>query len=124
MINHAGIYRGDGIIVLPKFELEPYLKVIQDFKIATLYIVPPIIIMMAHSKQLLDKYDLSSVKAIYSGAAPLGEETAKDLSRSYPSWRIRQGYGKTSHKGSREMRILKSIHRSHRDISSCLQHQW
>lgn len=42
----------------------------------------------------MDKYDLSSVRGIYTGAAPLGKETADDLQKITPSWAIRQGYGK------------------------------
>lgn len=36
---HAGTYRGDQTIVLPKFEMKTYLAAIQDFKIATLFVV-------------------------------------------------------------------------------------
>lgn len=50
---------------------------------------------MAKNKALLDKYDLSSVWSIFTGAAPLGKETAEDLQKMYPSWKLRQGYGLT-----------------------------
>lgn len=56
--------------------------------------VPPIIIGMAKNKPLLDKFDLSSVQSIFTGAAPLGKETAEELQSQYPGWAIRQGYGK------------------------------
>ena len=79
--------------MLPKFEFTSYLKAIQDHRIASLYLVPPIIILMTKNKQVMDKYDLSSVKGIYTGAAPLGEETADELFKLYPHWLIRQGYG-------------------------------
>jgi acyl-CoA synthetase (AMP-forming)/AMP-acid ligase II len=36
---HAGPYRGDQIIVLPKFELNSYLASIQNFKIKSLFLV-------------------------------------------------------------------------------------
>lgn len=49
---------------------------------------------MTKNKAVLDKYDLSSVWSIFTGAAPLGEETAADLQKIFPSWKIRQGYGK------------------------------
>ena len=49
---------------------------------------------MVKNKATLDRFDLSSVKAIFTGAAPLGEETSKDLQSQYPSWKVRQGYGK------------------------------
>jgi len=51
--------------------------------------------MMTKSAQILSQYDLSSVKGIFTGAAPLGEETAEDLQKMFPSWAIRQGYGLT-----------------------------
>ncbi|KAF2636326.1 acetyl-CoA synthetase-like protein [Massarina eburnea CBS 473.64] len=95
VICHASVYRGDQVVVLPKFEFEQTLGAIQKFKVNTLYLVPPIIIVMTKNKPILDKYDLSSVWAIFTGAAPLGQETANDLQKIYPSWRIRQGYGLT-----------------------------
>lgn len=49
---------------------------------------------MAKNKAALDKFDLSSVQVIFTGAAPLGAETAEELQSQYPSWKIRQGYGK------------------------------
>jgi acyl-CoA synthetase (AMP-forming)/AMP-acid ligase II len=39
VIAHAGAYRGDQTIVLPKFELNSYLNAIQQFKITSLYLV-------------------------------------------------------------------------------------
>jgi acyl-CoA synthetase (AMP-forming)/AMP-acid ligase II len=44
VIAHAGAYRGDQTIVLPKFELKSYLNAIQQFKITSLFLVsiPPL----------------------------------------------------------------------------------
>ena len=39
VICHAGAYRGDGIVVLPKFEFESTLQAIQDHKINSLFLV-------------------------------------------------------------------------------------
>jgi len=95
VIALASTYRGDGCIVLPKFEMPSYLKAIQDYKINTLYLVPPIIIQMAKNQTACSKYDLSSVRSVFTGAAPLGAETADELQKLYPDWKIRQGYGLT-----------------------------
>ena len=51
---------------------------------------------MTKNAATLAKYDLSSVESIFTGAAPLGKETAEDLNRIFPSWAIRQGYGMCS----------------------------
>jgi acyl-CoA synthetase (AMP-forming)/AMP-acid ligase II len=39
VICHANVYRGDGVIVLPKFEFASTLQAIQDYKINTLFLV-------------------------------------------------------------------------------------
>ena len=39
VIAQASTYRGDGVIILPKFELQSYLNAIQTHKIMTLYLV-------------------------------------------------------------------------------------
>lgn len=44
-------------------------------------------------EELLKKYDLRSVRHIITGAAPLGIETAEDLSKIQPTWKILQAYG-------------------------------
>ncbi|MCJ1258805.1 hypothetical protein MMC24_006638 [Lignoscripta atroalba] len=95
VICHATTYRGDQVINLPKFEINSYLNAIQRFKINTLYLVPPIVIVMTKNKALCDKYDLSTVQSIFTGAAPLGPETADTLHEQRPDWLIRQGYGLT-----------------------------
>ena len=48
---------------------------------------------MAKNKPVLDKFDLRSVGQIFTGAAPLGGETADELQKQHPSWKVRQGYG-------------------------------
>jgi ribosome assembly protein SQT1 len=49
---------------------------------------------MVNSQSACSKFDLSSVTSIFTGAAPLGAEVAEDLHKIYPSWKIRQAYGK------------------------------
>lgn len=39
LICHASTYRGDGVIVLPKFEFKPMLEAIQRFSIEMLFLV-------------------------------------------------------------------------------------
>jgi acyl-CoA synthetase (AMP-forming)/AMP-acid ligase II len=39
VIAQTGTYRGDEVIILPKFELQSYLNAIQKYKIESLYVV-------------------------------------------------------------------------------------
>ncbi|PKY07290.1 acyl-CoA synthetase [Aspergillus campestris IBT 28561] len=95
VICHVGTFRGDQTIVLPKFEMKSYLTAIQNFKISALFLVPPIIIAMLRNHEVCSKFDLSSVTSLFTGAAPLGMETAADFQKVYPGVTIRQGYGLT-----------------------------
>ncbi|KAG8669331.1 hypothetical protein FPOAC1_008723 [Fusarium poae] len=92
---HTCTWRGDQVIILPRFEFKDFLQSVQDFKIRQLLVVPPIIIQILRFKDICAKYDLSSVKFVYCGAAPLGEETIRDMSSLYPDWTIAQAYGMT-----------------------------
>lgn len=96
VVAHSAAWRGDEVIVLPRFDLTEYLRAIERFKINHLLVVPPIIVRMLSSRDILKKYDLSSVRLVFTGAAPLGKETAEELLRLYPAWRLGQGYGTRS----------------------------
>lgn len=50
---------------------------------------------MVKNHDKLKQYDLSSVHSVFSGAAPLGEETVGNLNKIYPDWVVVQGYGMT-----------------------------
>ncbi|KAJ3545731.1 hypothetical protein NM208_g2376 [Fusarium decemcellulare] len=93
--SHTSTWRGDEVIVLPKFELRAFLASIQRFKIRQLLLVPPVIIQLLQMRDICAEYELSSVQFLYSGAAPLGEETIRDIQSIYPDWTIGQAYGMT-----------------------------
>ncbi|RKL35830.1 hypothetical protein BFJ72_g8530 [Fusarium proliferatum] len=93
IISFASTFRGDEVVVLPEFDLEKALVAVQTYKIAHMFVVPPIIIRIIHNKALCSKYDLSSVRWLYTGAAPLGSEVVEEVKRQYPKWRVGQGYG-------------------------------
>ncbi|SPO00160.1 probable phenylacetyl-CoA ligase [Cephalotrichum gorgonifer] len=95
VVTHVGTYRGDEIIVLPRFEFKTFLSSIQDYKINQVSVVPPIIINLIRNQAIASKYDLSSVRFLYTGAAPLGSETVTELLKQYPNWKVGQGYGMT-----------------------------
>ncbi|PSR76247.1 hypothetical protein BD289DRAFT_446911 [Coniella lustricola] len=95
LMAHANTWRGDEVIVLPKYEMPTLLAAIQKHKLEQLYLVPPILISLTRNAEECSKYDLSSVRMVFSGAAPLGEETIADLNAMFPTWRVGQGYGMT-----------------------------
>ena len=87
------LYRKASCVTLPRFELEPFLQVIQDRKVTHLYLVPPIVIALA-KHPLVARYDLSSVRLINSGAAPL-DESVQNATAQRLGALVTQGYGMT-----------------------------
>lgn len=51
---------------------------------------------MLRNQEACAKYDLSHVNSLFTGAAPLGEETANEFLKYYPNVSIKQAYGKLS----------------------------
>ncbi|KAL7967293.1 hypothetical protein HDV63DRAFT_150062 [Trichoderma sp. SZMC 28014] len=95
LVCTVGQYRGDQGIVLPKYNFEDLLSATQRFSIQQIFVVPPMLIHVIGNPDKVAKYDLSSVRFVYCGAAPLGPEVVDALLKMFPKWRIGQGYGMT-----------------------------
>ncbi|KAI8904681.1 hypothetical protein EDD86DRAFT_194567 [Gorgonomyces haynaldii] len=92
---HCTAFKGISLVVLPKFIPELYLESIQKYRVTMLHIVPPIVLFMA-KHPVIDKFDLSCVQKIMSGAAPLSGELTQAVKQRLPSHPIvKQGYGMT-----------------------------
>ncbi|OKL57044.1 hypothetical protein UA08_07377 [Talaromyces atroroseus] len=95
VVCHTSIYRGESVIVMPKFDLMLLARAIQQFRINVLFVVPPLVISILNNQSLLARFDLSSVREIFTGAALLDAGLCRKLLLQYPSWKIRQAYGLT-----------------------------
>jgi acyl-CoA synthetase (AMP-forming)/AMP-acid ligase II len=93
VIMNLGLFNGATIVVMPRFELEQFLNAMQTYKVTRAHLVPPIILALA-KHPIIEKYDLSNLELIMSGAAPLGESlTTACCERLHCV--IKQGYGLT-----------------------------
>jgi len=88
---HQSMYSGITLTIMPKFEIEKFCSIVQNQKITFSYVVPPIVLLLA-KHPIVDKYDLSSLRMMNSGAAPLTRELVE---RVYERLKIpvKQGYG-------------------------------
>ena len=93
VIMSGALQAGATVVTMPRFDLAEFLETIQRYRATSLYLVPPIVLGLA-KHPVVDDYDLSSVKWIMSGAAPLGEETAVACQERI-GCQIFQGYGLT-----------------------------
>ena len=93
VVMGGALRQGACIVTLPRFDLEQVLRVLQDHKIRMANIVPPILLALA-KHPIVANYDLSHLKYLFSGAAPLGAELASACQERL-NLRVRQGYGLT-----------------------------
>ncbi|KAG5227774.1 Ca4CL [Salix suchowensis] len=70
------------------------LGLIEKYKVSIAPVVPPVMLAIAKSADL-DKHDLSSVRMLKSGGAPLGKELEDTVRAKFPQARLGQGYGMT-----------------------------
>jgi acyl-CoA synthetase (AMP-forming)/AMP-acid ligase II len=93
VVLNMGLHLGATIVTMPRFDLEQFLSLIQKYRVTLSHIVPPIVLKLAKDP-LVDNYDLSSLKMIFSGAAPLGADLSRECMKRIGCG-IRQGYGMT-----------------------------
>jgi 4-coumarate--CoA ligase len=86
---HGGVM----IVNMIKFDLHDYLSLMQQYKATRARVVPPVAIALAKSP-LVEKFNITTLKAIYCGSAPLGEKTVEALMKRLRC-PVRQGYGLT-----------------------------
>ena len=76
---------------MPAFDMKVFLESIQKHKITFIYVAPPVIVRLARD-EMVSKYDLSSVKMITSGAAPLTRELVDTIHKRL-DLKVNQAYG-------------------------------
>lgn len=103
------MYSGLTTTVMAKFEIEKFCSVVQNQKITYSYVVPPVVLLLS-KHPIVDKYDLSSLRMLNSGAAPLTRELVE---AAYKRLKVpvKQGYGlsetsPTTHTQVRSLRIM------------------
>ncbi|KAK4038739.1 hypothetical protein C8A01DRAFT_37306 [Parachaetomium inaequale] len=85
------VYEGWRLVVLERFDMERALRAIERYRVTFAYVPPPVV--LAFSKHpAVEAYDLSSLKVLHSGAAPLTRELTEAV------WNrlkvpVKQGFG-------------------------------
>lgn len=83
--------------IMTRFDAEEFMKLIQHHQATVIPAVPTILaVILSHPK--VDEYDLSSLKEVICGAAPLPVEVAKAFSERF-GCRVREIYGQTEGTG-------------------------
>ncbi|KAJ8752454.1 hypothetical protein K2173_004742 [Erythroxylum novogranatense] len=85
---------GAAVLLMQKFEIGALLDLIQRHKVSVAAVVPPLVLALAKNP-MVEKFDLSSIRLVLSGAAPLGKELEEALHNRIPQANFGQGYGMT-----------------------------
>jgi len=93
VLMNGVMYWGATAVTMPRFDLEQFLSILQDHKVTRAYLVPPIILALA-KHPIVEDYDLSALRQVFSGAAPLSAELAAEASARINA-EVVQGYGLT-----------------------------
>lgn len=93
VILNLGLLEGATIVMMPRFELEPFLQILQDHEVTLAHLVPPIVLALS-KHPLVDNYKFPKLKTIFCGAAPLDENLTRACMQRL-ACDIRQGYGMT-----------------------------
>lgn len=91
VLIHQAIYSGLHLVVMPKFDIEKWCAHVQNYRITFCYVAPPVVVLLS-KHPAVDKYDLSSLRMMNSGAAPLTRELVEAVYARIKCG-IKQGYG-------------------------------
>ncbi len=84
---------GAGLVTMPRFDLEMFLRLSSEYRTPTMFVVPPVVVAMSRHP-MVDQFDLSAVRRMFSAAAPLGADLADVVARRLGVLVV-QGYGMT-----------------------------
>jgi len=93
VLMNCGLRAGATIITMPRFDLEQFLALHQEHAVTRSFVAPPIVVALA-KHPIVDKYDLSALQQVFSGAAPLSAELAIEAGNRLDC-EVVQGYGMT-----------------------------
>lgn len=90
---NLSLTQGATVVLLRRYELDAFLSTVQEFSVTRAELVPPILYALAKSDRVED-FDLSSLRVLMVGAAPLDEKLARACATRL-GCRVKQGYGMT-----------------------------
>ena len=93
VLLNATLAQGATCLVMPRFDPDLTLKFIEKYRVSEFFVVPPALLALSHHPKLKE-HDLSSLRFILSGAAPLPAEIAALAAERFGCPMI-QGYGMT-----------------------------
>ncbi|KAK0404856.1 hypothetical protein QR680_017668 [Steinernema hermaphroditum] len=90
------LLEGHHSVVMPRFHPVLMFHCVEEYRVDTLNLVPTIVGFLCKYADRASQWDLSSVRTILCGSAPLGKELSETFLRTFPNvTNLLQGYGMT-----------------------------
>ncbi|GJU12060.1 4-coumarate--CoA ligase 7-like protein [Tanacetum coccineum] len=82
--TYSQLSTGNAMVVMSRFELKEALEAMQKFRVTHLYTAPPVVMALVKNKEVVRRFDVSALREIASGAAPLGKDAMDECSVLFP----------------------------------------
>ncbi|KAL6997007.1 hypothetical protein U1Q18_007130 [Sarracenia purpurea var. burkii] len=78
------VSNGETLVLMERFNFEGMLTAVEKYKVTYVPVSPPLVVALAKS-ELVAKYDLSSLRLLGCGGAPLGKEVSERFTARFPA---------------------------------------
>ncbi len=127
LLIYLGALMGGVGTMLRRFDPTEALQTIQDFKVERCSLVPTMLVHLINHPER-EKYDVSSLKIVSAGSAPLSEEIRTEFERLFDC-RVVDGYGQseatcalTAYRDEDDF-VVGSVGRAIPEVELCVQDQ-
>ena len=90
-----GLSASTSTVLMPEFEARRYLEAIARYRCTWITSVPTMLALATMEDDLIDKLDLSSVKLVRMGSAPISPKLWAKVKAAFPGASVGNGYGTT-----------------------------
>lgn len=91
----APVFFGGSVTLLPRFDIEALLAAIEETRATSAYMVPTHFVALFARGETARRYDVSSLKAVISGTAPLAQSMKAKIIEHFGEGRLYERYGTT-----------------------------
>lgn len=91
----APVFFGGSVVLLPRFDIEALLQTIEQSRATSAYMVPTHFAALFAAGKTAQQFDLSSLKAVISGTAPLAQSMKARIIEHFGEGKLYERYGTT-----------------------------
>jgi len=118
VVANQGLSQGATIVTLPRYDLDQFLQVLEQYKVSIAPLVPPLVLALAGAPQV-DHHNLSALRLIHCGAATLAVDVARACTARL-GCEIRYGYGLTEVSPLSHASVADSAKQTSGSVGYCL----